>query len=264
MKLARVIATALLLSTATAACAVSPKPASQEVQFANGATEATYHGTAHGNHADRYTFYARKGQVLNVEVSGSNADLGATVSYLGKENAPRLGATHQVLPYNGRYEIRVANTRNGAQDSAAYPYAVKISIKNAGANVQVAQPAAAQAQPVFENHPVKTTKVQFARGATGAKYTGSIKGYGYDSYRVTAKGGQTLAVSVKGNPYLAATVSRVSANGELSPIPSASMLPDSQVVLPESGEYDIRVLQMRAGARKGNTPRQYRLNINIH
>lgn len=254
--LKKTIISALALSAATIAWAGK----TVEVKFPNGVTEATYRGSVRGDDFDRYTFYARKGQILNIDVSGSDINIMPSVRYLGKTDT-MLETENQVLPYSGRYEIRVLQTRNGARkSSAARPYHVNIAIHNAP-NTPAAT-ATKTDNTTFENHPANTKTIHFARGKNSASYTGKIRGYNYDSYRLTANAGQTLKVAASGSPYLVITISKVDTNGQLEPIPEAPVLSENQITLPESGEYDIRVGQMRAGAR-ANTTRNYRLTVGV-
>ncbi|HOB66156.1 hypothetical protein [Ottowia sp.] len=113
-----------------------------QVQFQRGATEATYRGTLRGLAVHHYRFSARKGQVLNATLDSPSPHVEAVVYYIGRGGVAvnpvddPLGLSGQTLPYSGRYEIRVLQTRNGARKGeAARPYALHIAITTSGAGL---------------------------------------------------------------------------------------------------------------------------------
>ena len=227
---------------------------SQTVQFASGQIDANYRGSVRGYDYDRYTFNAQQGQLLNIRTDGSNPHIVAVVNYLGKGDGALLQTQDQVLPYSGRYEVRVMQTRNGARKSnQARPYVLNIAITGTPAPAVAATSAAA-----------RQVDVRFAPGSNAAAYRGTIRGYTYDSYRVRARQGQVLSVDSQGsNGYIVTTVSQVDSRGQLTALPEGIMMPDSTHILPQDGLYDIEVRQMRAGARNNSQSRPYRLSIQI-
>lgn len=132
----RIIALALGLAATTAATFVATAAASamqaeraavaREVRFARGATAATYAGVVRGYGIDRYAFTARAGQRLTVTLDTDRVD--ALVTH------PRLGDTvtlddPYVLPFDGRYEIRVLQMRAFARRGRQVPYRITIGIR---------------------------------------------------------------------------------------------------------------------------------------
>jgi hypothetical protein len=113
--------------------------------------------------------------------------------------------------------------------------------------------------PVFAQ---QSKEIQFARGTTGSTVAGSIKGDQYIDYRITARAGQRIDISLqptKGSPYFNllepgstdVAVYNSSINGQRYNGATA-----------KTGTYTIRVYQMRATARRGETAR-YRMTVSI-
>ncbi|QTD45981.1 hypothetical protein [Ottowia testudinis] len=145
------LAAALICLSAAPAWAQREAPSrTTQVQFQRGATDATYSGTLRGLAMHNYRFTARKGQVLNATLDSPSADVEAIVYHIGRDGVAvnpvddPLGLENQTLPYNGRYEIRVLQTRNGARKGGAgHPYTLNIAITNANAATAAAPAAAA-------------------------------------------------------------------------------------------------------------------------
>lgn len=55
------------------------------------------------------------------------------------------------------------------------------------------------AMPATAQSPIRTERVQFARGASSASIRGSIKGYDTVDYIVGARAGQSMSVSLQTN-----------------------------------------------------------------
>ncbi|MFC6591129.1 hypothetical protein ACFP81_03185 [Deinococcus lacus] len=106
----------------------------KQVRFATGTTSGSYSGTVKSYDYDTYTFFARKGQQLHVNLSASdlqtalfNKQLPDSVSL--DPYSPSLNKDgHYVLPYTGRYDLRILQTRNDARQGKTVPYQLKISI----------------------------------------------------------------------------------------------------------------------------------------
>ena len=101
------------------------------------------------------------------------------------------------------------------------------------------------------------TRVRFARGASSANVSGTIRGYLYHDYVVRASAGQTIAVSLDPNTKCVLTVFKpdgynldIGADREFTS------------ELPVSGDYEVRVLLMRSEARR-KTVSSYKLTISI-
>lgn len=113
----------------------------------------------------------------------------------------------------------------------------------AAALLALAAPAAAQ---------IRTVPVTFAKGATSATVKGSIKGDATIDYTVSARAGQTLAVSFK--PSNAAAYFNVLPPGSAEAIFIGSTSGNSFTgTLPASGNTAIRVYLMRSAARRGES-----------
>lgn len=111
------------------------------------------------------------------------------------------------------------------------------------AAVMAAMPAEAQS-------PVRTERVQFARGATSATVRGSVRGYQTVDHVVAARSGQSMSVSLQ-------TTSK-SAYFNVLPPRSEEALFNGSVAgsrfegrLRVSGDYRVRIYLMRNAARRG-------------
>jgi hypothetical protein len=102
-------------------------------------------------------------------------------------------------------------------------------------------------------------RVRFARGASSAQVSGTIKGYKYIDYVVGARAGQTLSLRITGSS--AAQFAVFMADGGNLGMDSAGVAEWSGE-LPATEDYTIRVLMPRAQARRGETAR-YTLRIAI-
>lgn len=102
--------------------------------------------------------------------------------------------------------------------------------------------------------------VTFARGSTSATVNGQSKGYAYRDYRIAVRAGQTLSVSLRplaGSPYF-----NVLEPGSKDVAIYNSSMGEQRWsgTTAKSGAYTIRVYQMRASARRGETIR-YALTV---
>ncbi|WP_416188811.1 hypothetical protein ACM67B_05590 [Neisseria sp. CCUG17229] len=103
-----------------------------DVRFRLGTSSITYKGSVRGYQFDSYRFYAKKGQVLNINYDTSDKDIDVSVRYLGKSSDNEfLTTVNQILPFTGFYEVRVFQTRNGARkNNNLRPYVVTLAITN--------------------------------------------------------------------------------------------------------------------------------------
>lgn len=99
------------------------------VQFAKGENFAELKGTIKGYDVDRYSFYAKQGQLLTLETIDNDRQIQFSLSHAKADN---LSATYQVLPYSGKYTLTVYQTRNDArkQPNVKRVYNVKLKIIN--------------------------------------------------------------------------------------------------------------------------------------
>lgn len=93
--------------------------------------------------------------------------------------------------------------------------------------------------------------VVFSKGQTSAVYNGKIKGREYDRYYFNAKQGQVLNLDLES-----------AAHAEMVLFDQHDYIQGEPYVLPKSGRYEVRVLQMRTFARQG-AKSPYTLTISI-
>lgn len=97
---------------------------------------------------------------------------------------------------------------------------------------------------------IESRPLQFAKGTSSATVKGSIAGRQTIDYKLRAKTGQTMTVSLKsGNPGLAFNV--LPPGSKDVAIEGAIELQDWSGALPADGEYTIRTYLNRAAARRG-------------
>lgn len=108
---------------------------------------------------------------------------------------------------------------------------------------------------------IETRPLQFAKGASSATVKGSISGDQTIDYKLRAKAGQTMKVSLKsGNPGLAFNV--LPPGSKDVAIEGAIQLQEWSGTLPADGEYTVRTFLDRAGARRGEKA-SYTLTVAI-
>ena len=103
-------------------------------------------------------------------------------------------------------------------------------------------------------------RVRFARGAASATVGGTVRGFAYKDYVVGASAGQTLDVHLDQKTSSVFTVFKP--NGDN--LEGAAEMNEFSTTLPVSGDYVIRVMMMRAQARRPNSISSYRLTISIN
>jgi hypothetical protein len=103
-------------------------------------------------------------------------------------------------------------------------------------------------------------RVRFAPGASAATVSGTVKGYAYRDYIVGAEAGQMIDVKVKSaNRYTVFSIFQP--NGDN--LEGAAQMDEFHGELPARGDYVIRVMMMRAGARRPGAVSNFRLRISI-
>ncbi|QNM83732.1 hypothetical protein H8M03_05270 [Sphingomonas sabuli] len=113
-------------------------------------------------------------------------------------------------------------------------------------------PAAAFAQAVVPVH--------FPAGQSGTEITGSINGQEYKDYRINLRAGQMLSVrmaTVSGSPNFNVMEP---GQAEVAIYNSSTSGETMEVRTAKSGDYTIRVYQMRASGRRGEAA-AYRLSV---
>jgi hypothetical protein len=108
---------------------------------------------------------------------------------------------------------------------------------------------------------IESRPLQFAKGASSATVKGSIAGRQTIDYKLRAKAGQTMKVSLKsGNTGLAFNV--LPPGSKDVAIEGAIELQDWSGALPADGEYTVRTYLNRAAARRGEKA-SYTLTVAI-
>ena len=108
---------------------------------------------------------------------------------------------------------------------------------------------------------MRSQAVQFAKGATTVQLKGSIKGDAGVDYKVNARAGQTLAVTMK--PSNASTYFNILPPGSESAMFIGSTSGVAATVgLPDDGVYVIRVYLMRNASRRNETS-NYSLTVGV-
>ena len=108
---------------------------------------------------------------------------------------------------------------------------------------------------------IESRPLQFAKGASSATVKGSIAGRQTIDYKLRAKAGQTMTVSLKsGNAGLAFNV--LPPGSKDVAIEGAIGLQDWSGTLPADGDYTIRVYLMRSAARRNETA-NYTLTVGV-
>ena len=117
-------------------------------------------------------------------------------------------------------------------------------------------PALAQEQVI------RTEWVRFEAGTTATKIDGQITGHEIVDYVLRAQAGQTMVVTLSTGS--GANYFNVMAPGEAEVAFFNGSVADNSYsgTLPETGDYTIRVYQMRSAARRGETAR-YTLSLEI-
>lgn len=118
------------------------------------------------------------------------------------------------------------------------------------------------ASAAFAADDIRTERIQFERGASSAAVEGSITGYEIVDYLLGAREGQSMNVSMATNN--GANYFNILAPGETEVAMFIGSTSGNQYegVLPESGDYTIRVYMMRSAARR-NEVANYRLEMII-
>lgn len=106
------------------------------------------------------------------------------------------------------------------------------------------------AMPVVAQAPVRSERVQFARGASAATIRGTLRGYDTIDYVVGAQAGQTMSVSLQ--------ATNASTYFNVLPPRSQEAIFNSSLAggrfsrrLGDTGDYRVRVYMMRNAARRG-------------
>jgi hypothetical protein len=108
----------------------------------------------------------------------------------------------------------------------------------------------------------RSQTVQFAKGATSAQLRGSIKGNASVDYKIDARAGQTLSVTMKpSNASNYFNINPPGSDGDAMFIGS-SQGAEATVMLPTDGIYVVQVYLMRNAARRNETS-NYTLTVGV-
>lgn len=112
----------------------------------------------------------------------------------------------------------------------------------------------------FDANAQSKQRVKFARGSSNATVRGTVRGYAYRDYIVSASAGQMMRVSLTSRQ--ASTVFSIFRpdGGELG---TATETDSADGELPVSGDYIIRVAMMRSAARRAGSVSNYSVSISI-
>jgi hypothetical protein len=123
--------------------------------------------------------------------------------------------------------------------------------------------SAVTATPALAQDGIRTERVQFKAGTSGASLKGRIKGDQTVDYKLGAKAGQTMTVSLKGsNSSNYFNVLPPGSTGEAIFVGSSAVVQKFEGTLPADGDYTVRVYLMRNAARR-NEASDYTLDIGI-
>lgn len=118
------------------------------------------------------------------------------------------------------------------------------------------------AVPARAQEDIRTERVAFKPGATGATVKGFIKGPETVDYKVAAKAGQTMTVSLRGSNRF--TYFNVLPPGSAEAIFVGASATEQRFegALPASGDYTVRVFLMRNAARRDESS-SYALTVSL-
>jgi nitrous oxidase accessory protein NosD len=106
----------------------------------------------------------------------------------------------------------------------------------------------------------RVERVEFARGASSATVRGRIEGYRMVDYLVNARAGQRMTVRLDTRGRFTYFVVR--APGSEDNLYDSTSGATARLTLPASGDYRIRVFQMRNAARRGERS-NYSLTVSV-
>lgn len=123
-------------------------------------------------------------------------------------------------------------------------------------------PVCAVMAPVAYADEIRSERIAFHKGASSAVTSGQIKGYESVDYLLNVKAGQKLSIALT-TPNTSTYFNLMEPNQLESAIYTADVGGNSyQGVAATSGDYRIRVYQMRNAARRGQTA-TYKLTTSV-
>lgn len=156
-----------------------------------------------------------------------------------------------------------------ANDAAQNARTAPPAAETASAAASAASPAPVSATPIAEAPGTKATStavatacdqtITFAAGNNAATASGKVAGHAGCSFRMQGQAGQRIEGVLIGSPYLIALLFAPSAKDTAI----AGPLDKLDAMLPETGEYEIRVAQVRAEARRNAAPKTFELKVSL-
>ena len=125
----------------------------------------------------------------------------------------------------------------------------------------VLMPGSATVAAAQEVRAERVERVRFTRGASSATVRGRIQGYRMVDYLVSARAGQRMTVRLQTPGRFTYFVVRGPGSGE-NLYDATSAERTANLTLPATGDYRIRVFQMRNAARRGEAS-NYTLTVRI-
>ena len=146
-----------------------------------------------------------------------------------------------------------------ASDKAAD--ASSADIANAAASVEAQTEASPAPATSAETAPADACgeSIVFTEGTDTTTASGEVSGYDTCTFRLAGKAGQQLHATLEGSTYL--TVLLFAPTNPDTAIAGPSDKLDA--TLPADGEYEIRIGQVRAEARRSTSPKTFNLNVQL-
>ncbi len=116
--------------------------------------------------------------------------------------------------------------------------------------------------PALSNAAIESRPVQFAKGASSAAMKGTIKGDQTVDYKLRAKAGQTMRVTLQTSNGANSFNVLPPGSNDVAIFNGSTDGNEWTGALPADGEYKIRVYLMRNAARRGETA-NYTLTVSI-
>ena len=183
-----------------------------------------------------YRFSATAGQYYRIELDNKDVDF----SLLPVRRGAKVpSGAEGYIPEDGEYELRVLQKRDAAQSGRTSRYQLTLTVNNSHSD-------SADAASY-------STNVQFTSGRLASQYAGRLQGEAQDSYRFYGNAGDMLRVQVAGDNLIAALHYLGKGHDTLNA---------AEQVLPEGGQYELRLALNRAAARRGKAV-EYRVGITL-
>ena len=217
-------------------CLSAPLLAVRPVLAAADPAPQVVQGEVSGFDYRAYRFSATAGQYYRIELDNKDVDF----SLLPVRRGAKVpSGAEGYIPEDGEYELRVLQKRDAAQSGRTSRYQLTLTVNNSHSD-------SADAASY-------STNVQFTSGKLASQYAGRLQGEAQDSYRFYGNAGDMLRVQVAGDNLIAALHYLGKGHDTLNA---------AEQVLPEGGQYELRLALNRAAARRGKAV-EYRVDITL-